>query len=125
MRKGAEDYLAKPFRIDELLVTIRRILEEARFLQCRTFLDIDDTFNCLANTLRRDIIRLIHREQKIRFMDLVRGLQVSDHTKVNFHLRMLKEAGLIRQDEKKLYLLSAEGERLVDCLNVLVTNLSS
>jgi CheY-like chemotaxis protein len=124
MRKGAEDYLAKPFRIDELLVTIRRILEEARFLECRTLLDIDGTFNCLANTLRRDILHLIDREKRIRFMDIVRQLGISDHTKVNFHLKTLKDAGLIRQDAKKHYLLSGEGERLVECLHVLLRNLS-
>lgn len=124
IRKGAEDYLAKPFRVDELLVTVRRILEEAKFIEARTCLNIDETFSCLSNTLRRDIIRLIHRETRIRFMDIVRMLQVGDHTKVNFHLRILKDAGLICQDGKKLYQLTDEGARLVACLNVLVQNLA-
>jgi DNA-binding response OmpR family regulator len=124
MRNGAEDYLAKPFRVDELLVTVRRILEEARFRDCRTLLDIDGTFNCLANALRRQIVRLIHREGRIRFMDIARRLEVADHTKINFHLKMLRDAGLIRQDEKKSYSLTEDGEKVIDCLNYMAKSLT-
>jgi CheY-like chemotaxis protein len=125
MRKGAEDYLAKPFRVDELLVTVRRIIEETGFLDCRTLPDIDGTFNCLANALRRNIVHLIHREGQIRFMDIARRLEVADHTKINFHLKMLKDAGLIRQDEKKSYSLTKDGEKVIDCLNHFATSLNS
>jgi DNA-binding response OmpR family regulator len=124
MRKGAEDYLAKPFRVDELLVTVRRILEEARFQDCRTLPDIEGTFNCLANALRREIVRLIHRERRIRFMDIARRLEVADHTKINFHLKMLKEAGLLRQDDKKFYSLTPDGEKVIACLTSLAKTLS-
>lgn len=122
MRKGAEDYLPKPFRIEELLVTVRRIFEETRFLDCRTLLDIEGTFNCLANALRRNIVHLIHREKQIRFMDIARRLEVADHTKINFHLKMLKDAGLIRQDEKKAYSLTKDGEKAIDCLNIFANS---
>ena len=122
MRKGAEDYLPKPFRIDELLVTVRRIFEETRFLDCRSLLDIEGTFNCLANALRRNIVHLIHREKQIRFMDIARRLEVADHTKINFHLKMLKDAGLIRQDEKKAYSLTKDGEKAIDCLNLFANS---
>jgi DNA-binding response OmpR family regulator len=122
MRKGAEDYLPKPFRIDELLLTVRRIFEETSFLDCRTLFDIEATFSCLANTLRRNIVHLIHREQQIRFMDIARRLEVADHTKINFHLKMLKDAGLIRQDEKKAYSLTKDGEKAIDCLNLFANS---
>jgi len=125
MRKGAEDYLAKPFRTDELLTTVRRILEEVRIKDCGSLLNIDGTINCMANAMRREIVRQIHREGSLRFMDIVRALQVEDHTKVNFHLKTLKDAGLIRQTEKRTYALTPEGEKVIDCLNYLNKSLSS
>jgi DNA-binding response OmpR family regulator len=124
MRKGADDYVTKPFRIDDLLATVRRILEQARFAECRFLLDMDSTFNCLANVLRREILQLVGR-QRIRFMDIVRSLEIEDHTKINFHLKTLRDAGLIRQDDRKFYELTAEGRRIVDCVGHLVKNLTS
>jgi len=42
MRSGADDYITKPFKIDELLVAIRRCLEEAKFGVCEELLNSDD-----------------------------------------------------------------------------------
>ncbi|ORJ62877.1 response regulator [Geothermobacter hydrogeniphilus] len=125
MRRGAADYLTKPFRTTVLVSTIRRVLEEARFKACKTVLDTDSTFNALANPLRRKILMLLgekggHR----RFMDLTRELGIDDHTKVNFHLKVLKENGLVDQDGQKYYGLSAEGEKVNQCLNVIIKHLT-
>ncbi|MFU8856834.1 MAG: sigma-54-dependent transcriptional regulator, partial [Deferrisomatales bacterium] len=49
MRRGAEDYLVKPFRLDELTVAVRRCLESARFSECETPPDAETTFHCLGN----------------------------------------------------------------------------
>jgi CheY-like chemotaxis protein/DNA-binding transcriptional ArsR family regulator len=124
MRKGADDYVTKPFRINDLLATVRRILEQARFAECRFLLDMDSTFNCLANVLRREILKLVGRK-KMRFMDIARSLEVDDHTKINFHLKTLRDAGFICQDERKCYELTAEGRRIIDCMDHLVKNLTS
>jgi len=67
----------------------------------------------------------LNREGKKRFMDLARTLEVEDHTKVNFHLKVLREAGLVTQDPRKSYLLTREGEKIVDCLQVVAKNLTS
>lgn len=123
MHKGANDYIAKPFRINELLATVRRIIEQARFAECRFVFDMDSTFNCLANGLRREILQALGR-RKMRFMDIARTLEVDDHTKINFHLKNLREAGLIQQDGRKLYELTAEGRRVIDCMDQMVKALT-
>lgn len=123
MRKGADDYVTKPFRINDLLATVRRILEQARFAECRFLLDMDSTFNCLANVLRREILRLVGGKE-MRFMDIVRTLEVDDHTKINFHLKALRVAGLIRQNERKCYELTPEGRRIIDWIDHLARNLT-
>jgi FixJ family two-component response regulator len=125
MRKGADDYLTKPFKVDELLTAVRRCLEEARLQKCQTVIDVEDTFNCLANVMRREILYLLAREGRLRFMGITRKLEVEDHTKVNFHLKVLRDARFIEQDARKFYILSKEGHKIVDCLQVVVKNLSS
>jgi DNA-binding response OmpR family regulator len=125
MRKGADDYLTKPFKVDELLTAVRRCLEEARLQQCHSVIDVEDTFNCLSNVMRREILYLLAREGRLRFMDMTRKLEVEDHTKVNFHLKVLRDARFIEQDARKFYILSKEGRKVVACLQVVVSNLSS
>lgn len=123
MRAGADDYLTKPFKIDELVMCVRRTLEEARMQACRETIDAEETFNCLANITRREILFFLHREGSLRFMDITRRLGIEDHTKVNFHLKVLREAGLIEQDARKTYQLSAEGRRIVGCMQTVINTL--
>lgn len=58
-------------------------------------------------------------------MDICRSLEIEDHTKVNFHLKVLKEASLVQQDERKFYTLSEGGSKVIDCLNTVVKGLTS
>lgn len=120
MRRGADDYLTKPFKVDELLTAVRRSLEEARLLDCGFQIEMDSTFSCLANPIRRDILKLIGREQRLRFMDIARHLGIEDHTKMNFHLKLLRGADLVGQDEHKYYVLTQQGVRIMACLSQLI-----
>ena len=122
MRSGADDYITKPFKIDELLVAIRRCLEEAKFGVCEEILNSDEMFKCLANSTRRKVLLLLYRESKLRFMDLTRKLNIDDHTKVNFHLKSLKDAHLIEQDRRKNYQLSAKGKKIVTCMSSIASS---
>ena len=122
MRSGADDYITKPFKIDELLVAIRRCLEEAKFGVCEEILNSDDMFKCLANSTRRKVLLLLYRESKLRFMDMTRKLNIDDHTKVNFHLKSLKDAHLIEQDRRKNYQLSAKGKKIVTCMSAIASS---
>jgi predicted transcriptional regulator len=52
-------------------------------------------------------------------MELTRELGITDHTKVVFHLRILKEAGIIEQNNDKTYSLTKEGQKTLNCLKIL------
>lgn len=123
MKKGASDYISKPFKIEALLTTIRRVLEEAKFEVCVNKLDFDRTLSSLANPIRRNIIKLLQVRGNMRLMEMTRELEIDDHTKVVFHLRLLKEAGIIEQNREKSYFLSKEGTKTIDCLRMLENNL--
>ena len=119
IRKGASDYIAKPFKIEALLTTLRRVLEEARFEVCVNNMDLDRTLGSLANPIRRNIIKLLHARENMRLMEITRELGIDDHTKVIFHLRLLKEAGIVQQGPEKSYSLTKEGTKTIDCLRML------
>jgi len=124
VKKGASDYLSKPFKIPELLTTVRKALEEAKFEECAITLDADRAISALASPIRRNILKLLRMRGKERLMELTRELGIDDHTKVIFHLRMLREAGIIEQDLEKAYGLTTEGLRTVECLKTIESHLS-
>ncbi len=119
IKRGATDYLSKPFKIDELLVRIKRALEEARVDLNPQKGDFDSILDSLSNPIRRTILQLVSLRTTMRLMDLVRELKISDHTKVLFHLRMLKEAGLLEQAADKSYSLARGGIKALECVKVL------
>ena len=123
LRQGAHDYLSKPFTIETLLATIGKNLQEASFTDCAETLDSEEIFQGLANQLRRQIIFTLKQQGNMRFMELVRALAIEDHTKVNFHLKVLREAGFIEQDQKKCYILTSAGEKAASCLAFINKNL--
>lgn len=125
IKKGASDYISKPFRIDDLLTIIRRVIEEGRFEEGITKLNLDYTLSSLANPIRRNILRLLNSRKSMRLMELVRELEIEDHTKVVFHLKVLKESGIIEQDKDKSYSLTKEGERILSGLKILENYLSA
>jgi DNA-binding NtrC family response regulator len=125
MKSGADDYLAKPFKRDELLVAVKRNLEVLKFEQQLSEPGMDENLACLSNPLRRQILAALSSKGEMRFMDITRHLGISDHTKVNFHLKNLKTNNLVSQDREKAYHLTPHGEKMVDYLHLLSKNLSS
>lgn len=119
IKKGASEYISKPFKIDALLLMIKQVLEELRFEGNIKKLKLEGTLSCLSNSIRREIIRMFQTNKKIRLMETVRKLAIEDHTKLLFHLKTLKEARIIKQDKKRSYLLTKEGKKVLECLNIL------
>ena len=124
IKKGASDYITKPFRIEELLAIIRRAIEESRFDEDIKKLDMDFTLSSLSNPIRRNIIHLLISRKSMRLMEITRELKIEDHTKVVFHLKMLRETGIIAQGQDKSYTITKEGKKTVDCLKILEDHLS-
>lgn len=116
IKRGASDYISKPFKIHNFLTTIRTVIEEAKFEERVEKLDQDKAFNAIASPIRRDILKLLNDTGAMRLMELTRELSIEDHTKVIFHLKMLKEAGIIEQDPDKTYALSESGKKVIGCL---------
>ena len=125
IKKGASDYISKPFKIKELLNTIRRVLEETRFDNSVKNLNLGDTLSSLSNSIRRNIICLLNSRSKMRLMEITRELDIEDHTKVVFHLKLLKEAGIVAQGKEKSYFLTKEGNRASDLLKFLENYVTS
>ena len=123
MKGGADDYLSKPFRRDELLIAVKRNLEELKFEQLLTKPDMDATLASLSNPIRRQILMALSGSRKMRFMDITRHLEISDHTKVNFHLKNLKENEFVSQDREKAYTLTPLGKKMVGCLRHILTKI--
>lgn len=124
MKRGACEFISKPFKINELLTTIRRVLEESRVQECAGSKDLDALLSALLNPIRTKIIRLISVRKAMRLMELARELSIEDHTKALFHLKILREAGIIGQDREKSYILTGEGEKAAQCLKIINTHLS-
>ncbi len=119
IQQGASDYVTKPFKIDELLATIGRVLEEARFEEGAAKIGFDSAISSLNNVFRRNIIRMLFERKTMRLMEITRELEIDDHTKIVFHLKNLKEADVIDQDAHKAYFLTEEGARLHECMKVM------
>ncbi len=125
MKGGADDYLAKPFRRDELLVAVRRNLEELKFeKQQQPDPELDEALACLSNQIRRQILAALFLKKEMRFMDITRYLEISDHTKVNFHLKNLKTNQLVAQGRDKTYQLTSQGEKMVEMLHLFSQKIS-
>ncbi len=125
MKSGADDYLSKPFRRDDLLMAVRRMLEMAKFEHQQVDPGMDEALACLANQIRRQILAALSENGEMRFMDITRTLGISDHTKVGFHLKTLKAGNLITQNREKIYRLTPQGKKIFDCLHLLAQKISS
>ncbi|MCG9738392.1 response regulator [Shewanella insulae] len=110
MKKGADSVMTKPFNAGELLMSIKRSIAEKQLLKSAADIDPDSVYAALANPLRRMTLKQLGTHKQLKFMDLCRLVGVEDHTKFNFHLRQLKKAGLVQQNESKIYILTTTGQ---------------
>lgn len=124
MKRGASDYIEKPFRTREILAVVRRALEEARFRsslrELCTSREVEDVISSLNSPLRRLILsHLAESRETLSFTQLQRRVGERDATKFNFHLRKLREAGLVEQDEERRYMLTEKGRKALEVIGGL------
>jgi DNA-binding response OmpR family regulator len=127
MRKGASDYIAKPFDAEDVRKIVKRTLEEAKFssrvakpLKLKEGkVKLQSLIRSLSSPIRRDIVEYLFSRRDASFMQIVAGIGIEDHTKLSFHLRKLKTSGIVKQDKEKRYSLSEKGVKVAEILRSL------
>ncbi|MCZ7379965.1 MAG: response regulator [Candidatus Methanoperedens sp.] len=118
IKVGASDYITKPFKIDEIQTKIRKVLAETEFEKVTPLLD-SDVIKAISNPIRKDTIKLLDKEGKLRFTEIKNTLKIDDATKLSFHLRILKSYNVIEQDSDKIYMLTPSGKKLMESLKMV------
>jgi len=114
MKAGASEYITKPFKLDEVQTKIRLVLEQAKFDE-QDFETFDEsTFKALSSPIRKKAVLLLDKENKLKFTQIQKALNIDDATKLSFHLRKLKAIGIIEQDSEKRYFLSRKGRTMLE-----------
>jgi DNA-binding NtrC family response regulator len=130
MKRGASDYISKPFKINEIQTSIHRVLEEAKFADMSKKVEIklpaaaskeevESILDSLANPIRRGVVEILGEYGSSSFTRIKGSLNIDDPTKLSFHLRKLKKSGIVIQDEEKIYSLSDRGRRALEVLRKL------
>ena len=114
MKAGASDYITKPFRIDEVQTKIKKVLAEAEFDKPQIF--DSDLIKAISNQTRKDAVKLLSKAGRLKFTEIQRSLGIEDATKLNFHMRVMKEHKVIEQDGEKFYMLTPVGKKLFEVL---------
>ena len=125
LKKGARDYLAKPFKIEDLLMAIKRALEESRFENRAEKREFHLILSALSSPIRSEIVRLLSIRKNARLMDIAKELAIDDRAKILFHLKKLEELGIVEHDKENNYSLTIFGEMSRECLRILETHLSA
>ncbi len=70
----------------------------------------------ISNYLRRKVIQILADGEKYSFTRIAQMLNIKDNPKLSFHLKKLKDDGVIAQDEDKRYFLSDVGKEIAGVL---------
>ncbi len=129
MRRGATDYISKPFRSKQIETAIQRALEEAKFvtkIEEKSSVmvqpydeEVQEVLSTLANPIRHGIIEMLKIQGKSSFGEMRTHLNIDDSPKLSFHLRKLMASEIVEQDRDKKYRLSEKGEKVVEMLDQL------
>jgi DNA-binding response OmpR family regulator len=115
IKVGAADYITKPFKIDEIQTKIRTVLAIKEMDKYPQILE-SDLIKAISNPIRKDTLKLLNRNGKLKFTEIKNRLKIDDATKLSFHLRILKSYNVIEQDSEKVYSLTHAGKSLIESL---------
>ncbi|HEC82264.1 MAG TPA: response regulator [Thermoplasmatales archaeon] len=71
----------------------------------------------ISNYIRRKIISFLSDGKKYSFTRIAQEMKIEDNPKLSFHLKKLKDDGVLEQDEEKRYYLSKMGKEIADFIN--------
>jgi len=112
IKRGAADYITKPFRMNELLSTIKKVIEERKIIKLDT-----NILSALSHPIRRNVASLLVKHRRMKFTDLAKAVGVKDPPLLSFHLKILRDAGLISQESDKSYTITEKGTRAIEVLS--------
>ncbi|MEO5355469.1 MAG: response regulator, partial [Magnetococcus sp. XQGC-1] len=125
IKKGAHNYIVKPFQIDELVVKINTAIEEGKFHKKVNIEELDRVMAALSHPTRRQIVEMLDRGVSYKLSEMTKFVGFQDHTKILFHLRLLEEVGILSKTDTKLYCLTDSGKTVLDSLKELKNRLFS
>ncbi len=76
----------------------------------------------ISSHLRRKIIQLLSNGGKYSFTRIAQEIKIRDNPKLSFHLKKLKDDGVIAQDEEKRYYLTPLGKEISDFIEDIKKN---
>ncbi len=66
----------------------------------------------ISNYIRRKVINLLSDGKKYSFTKIAQEIGIDENPKLSFHLKKLKDDGVIEQDEEKRYYLTTMGKEI-------------
>ena len=92
--------------------------DEKKMLQeLITNIHLDVVSDSISNYLRRKIIELLSTGEKYPFTKIAQELGIEENPKLSFHLKKLKDDGVLEQDDEKRYYLSKMGREIAELIN--------
>lgn len=76
----------------------------------------------ISNYIRRRIINLLSGREKYSFTKIAKNIGIKDNPKLSFHLKKLKDEGVIEQDKDKRYYLTSMGKDIAGFIENMKKN---
>jgi len=103
-------------------------LEREQRLQLFNYLaslQIEVIVKAISNPHRKDILEILKIQGKATFTEMLQSLGYTNPSKLSFHLKILKQVGIIDQDESGIYYLTETGRKLDELLYKMKDAVSS
>ena len=103
-------------------------LEREQRMQIFNYLasvQIEAIVKSISNPQRKDILEILKMAGKSTFTEMLQSLGYTNPSKLSFHLKILKQVGIIEQDHSGIYYLTDTGRKLDELLFKMKDTVSS